>query len=198
MSSFKKKKFRPRSVYCMNIKDDCHKLKKNVKLISLKESNQIFDDKSSHSSTNLVCYGCARSGVIRSKCSNGQSHSTSSDTIQLKALEFDETALPLDTPNKNRHISTGPLLPLTIAIANGVKYADSGAQVTFAGHNLYQILVKNNCECSMSRVPLSYVDVVPIILNILRHFEINHTWLGVDFLGKAMIVLNSPEDYWFL
>lgn len=56
-----------------------------------------------------------------------------------------------------KHISNRSL-PLTFAIANGIDYADSDVQLKIAGHNLYNVLVKNNCEFSKSRVWFTYVD----------------------------------------
>lgn len=208
------KKIRPRCAYCKNFgheKDSCRKLKKE----SEHKPEQVVND---DTSTKLVCYGCGKPGVVRSKCPvcQGQQGTSSSGIVHIKALDFNEISIPPDIPG-NGNIVTRPLLPLKIGDAIGVGFADSGAQVTIAGHSLYKILLDNHYEFSKSKVRLSYADgnlrneeilqttadvtiqnrVVPTTFTVLPHLQDNHTLLGVDFLDKAGIVLNIPENCWF-
>ncbi|KAJ8981051.1 hypothetical protein NQ317_018023 [Molorchus minor] len=210
------KKLRPRCSFCKNFghnRDECRKLSKKDSLPETSEPTKrlVTENPQNETRSQIVCYGCGQPGVIRSKCQKCKGNDTT-ETLQVRSLGFYQVS-QISAPNT----SPRPLLPLTIAGVEGVGFADSGAQVSIAGHKLYQVLQENGYTFQASSARLSYADgyirhenvlqttvdvgiknrIVPIVFTVLPNLENNHTLLGVDFLDKAKIVLNIPEACWY-
>lgn len=111
---------------------------------------------------------------------------------------------------------TRPILPIKVLGAQGVAFADSGAQVCVAGHGLYQILLREGCEFTEYTVQVAYADGILRPENVLRaHVDVelqnrqiptnfliflthenNKTLLGIDFRENANIVINVGQKSW--
>ncbi|KAJ8913095.1 hypothetical protein NQ315_006597 [Exocentrus adspersus] len=208
------KKLRPKCNFCKffgHTTEDCRKLAKKEKTPEAGSSGQTVKQESTDS-PKLQCYGCGQVGVVRSKCQNCTKKREDSEPVQVKALQFNQVSTKHDSSSSAR-----PLLPITIANAEGVGFADSGAQVSIAGYKLYQVLEKAGHEFTSTTVQMSYADgnirqedvlqanvevtiknrKVNVKFTILPKLTNNHTLLGVDFLQKANVVLNIPESTWY-
>lgn len=206
-----KQRSKPRCSYCKNfghVKDDCQKLKKKEKPLETVKTEVVTTTK-----PQLTCYGCGAIGVIKSKCPTCQirnSSSSSSAVLQTNSLSFYQTSL-------NENNGKRPLLPITIDGVNGAGFADSGSQASIAGAKLYSILQNLGYKFESSVATLSYADGEKQTLNILKadvnvsiggrqisltftvlpHLKYNNTLLGCDFLQKAQIVLDIPQQKWY-
>lgn len=100
----------------------------------------------------LKCYGCGNPGYIRSKCPKCQG-----DQIGTNTIEFCKIT------QRSR-----PIFNIKVGDANGIAFADSGAQVSVAGHSLYQILEKEDYPFSDEVVRVAYADGIQRPENALR------------------------------
>lgn len=209
------KKVRPKCNYCHNfghIQRDCRKFATSLETQIQSKGSATVTRESNNTQgtrTSIECYGCGAPGVIRSRCTTCQKN-TSSSGAPTASIRFFQANVEVDDRMK-------PLLPLTIGDADGVGFADSGAQVSIAGSTLYHHLKGIGTDFSKTKVRLSYADgiakeedvletTVDVVIQgrtltqkflILPNLQNNSTLLGIDFLERAQIILNIPNKRWY-
>ncbi|GJQ81744.1 hypothetical protein Trydic_g9183 [Trypoxylus dichotomus] len=162
-------------------------------------------------SNTIRCYGCNAPGVIGAKCTN--CNKTNQDnTAESNLIQFHQINLP---GTSSEYVK--PLLSVTINGFYGVGIADSGAQVSIAGHELYKLLHQQGQTFTPTKARLSYangevkeedllktsVEVIikhktfPVEFLVLPHAGNNKTLLGVDFLRAAEITLDIANRCWY-
>lgn len=153
------------------------------------------------------CYGCGKLGVYRSNCPDCRSKNN--------------PPLSADT-NQSAHVSTltihsRPILPIMVDGFSCRAVADTGAQLSIAGHELYTFLKSSGHVFRETFQNVSYADGIPrevkaletdVRITLERHSipltllvfpdcHSNNTLLGADFLTKAGVVLNLADNSWF-
>ncbi|GJQ79301.1 hypothetical protein Trydic_g16168 [Trypoxylus dichotomus] len=106
--------------------------------------------------------------------SNQEIRTNQDNTAESNFIQFHQINLP-DTSSEY----VKPLLSVTINGFNGVGIADSGAQVSIAGHELYELLHQQGQTFTPTKA------------------RKNKTVLGVDFLRAAEITLDIANRYWY-
>ncbi|KAK4880853.1 hypothetical protein RN001_004172 [Aquatica leii] len=108
-----------------------------------------------------------------------------------------------------------PILPIQIWDSNGTAIADTGATRSVAGETLYNLL-KNRCcftrqnfsvtladgtdtpqEVLTTTVPIQIAHkTITVEMIVLPNAKSNRTLLGIDFLSKARVLLNTADQTW--
>lgn len=161
------------------------------------------------SNKSIVCYGCNSPGFIKSNCPNCASN-----------RQQGNTTLSAEFLVSNFTQNDQAMRPLTFAEIeghHGLSYLDSGAQSSIAGATLRNILLRDgvpytqkSMEMTLADGRKSQVDALlfdvdvtlqdrthhSTLINIPQHSN-SRTLLGADFLKRANIVLDVPNDCWF-
>ncbi|GFS47874.1 retrovirus-related Pol polyprotein from transposon 17.6 [Trichonephila inaurata madagascariensis] len=152
----------------------------------------------------LSCYGCGKTGYIKSKCPD--CNPSKGDPAHFGILKVNS----LSPSNRNA------VLRISINGVSGTAFADSGASHSIAGATLYTILLQQGAAFEKTSISLSFADGLVTQKEVLRTFQTvllegrkfktpfiilpdaknNSTLLGVDFLENAGIVLNFRKNCW--
>lgn len=163
--------------------------------------------------TEIACYGCKKPGVIRSKCPNcNPASSTAAHTALSPTLDFCTVGaqgtislLPFSRPS----------VDIQVDQFTGTAFIDTGARVSVAGHQLYQLLVSQGYNFKQQAAVITLADGsqaekvvksvrVPVTLNGRKTFTtfvvlpgaVNRTLLGVDFVVNSGMVMNLQKSCW--
>ena len=155
---------------------------------------------------NITCYGCGAPGVIRANCS------ACSPKPSVEATEATFNGVETDG-----RYGIKPILPIKICNAYGTGMADTGANRSIAGRQLYELLKKNECRFINFRSKITFADgntkvseilqtevdvsihgkTVKTEFLILPELRNNRTLLGTDFISKAGIMLDIANGGWY-
>lgn len=204
---------RQRCVYCKNfghLRDTCEKLFAKEQKREVASGNESKSaEKQSAVKSLIKCFGCGAPGVYKRNCVNCRSTNTQNT----------DTSSQLLYQVSNFSICPRPRPVLSIKV-NGMLVsgiADTGAQLSIAGSELYRMLKSENWDFRSSVLNFSYADGVPrevpvleadvkvtvgsrtlsVTFVILPECETNSTLLSADFLASAGIVLNLVDNCWF-
>ncbi|GJQ75193.1 Myo1A [Trypoxylus dichotomus] len=141
----------------------------------------------------IHCYGCNAPGVIRAKCRNCN-RTNQGNTAESNLIQFHQINLPGTSSEYMK-----PLLSVTINGFYGVGIADSGAQVSIAGHELYKLLNQQGQTFTPTKARLSYANGEVKEEDLLKTTvgRNNKILLGVDFLRGAEITLDIANRCWY-
>ncbi|XP_037293574.1 uncharacterized protein LOC119189036 [Manduca sexta] len=183
------KRSRPRCSYCKlfgHTVDECRKIKSSRSDVK----------------TQLHCYGCGQLGVVRSKCPKCKNVQSGNNS------EFQSVHV-------NEFKDAQPLVPVLIAGRQGIAMLDTGATHSIAGPMLHRIFVNAGVEFKRILLTFSLADGsqqirtvheyntivtlmgrdVPTTFVVLPEAE-TRTLLGRDFIRKAKILLDLPQNKW--
>lgn len=209
---FQSKINRIRCAYCKIFGHHINDCKKKQKLVE--KPNTSGPNVNAYSLRPAVsCYGCGAPGVIRSKCT--RCSSTTSDvkpattvkTENFCGVDIEQSPIPKKFGR--------PVLPVRILGYNGVAIADTGATRSIAGETLYELL-KRHCQFSKQNLSISLADgkeanqevlttnieielaskCIPMEIIVLPNAKRNNTLLGIDFLKKAEVCLDTSRQTW--
>lgn len=159
---------------------------------------------SANAKQTVSCYGCGAPDIVKSACTK----CSNQPPANIENFEFYSINPKLG--------SEVPTIKVTVNGVLGVAHIDTGARTSIASRKLYEKMILNGC--TFSKIAASVVladgscrqqDILTIMAKIElegRKFDIritalpnavdNRTLLGIDFLEKALIILNIPQRSW--
>ena len=178
---------------------DCRLKKKSEEQKVVKPSTQAAKESS------VSCYGCGAPGVFRSNC---QKCKKPDDHKKKENFEFCSASLKI-----GQNI---PTVKATIYGIKGLVHIDTGARTSIASDTLFKHLLTLKCNFTDLEAEVTLADgscrkrkvlatTVPIVmegeekmikLHYLKQTHGNRTLLGMDFLEKAGVVINTAQQVW--
>lgn len=157
--------------------------------------------------SNVSCYGCGMPGMFRSNCPQ----------CKPKIGKTTDTNVQFYSTQMNSIGRNVPVVKLQINGLNGMAYLDTCARTSVASASLYQHLVRQGCTFRDVLVDLTLADGISKITKVmvtdvqiklqgkfittsmvtLPDATDNRTLLGIDFLEKAGIIINAPQQAWY-
>lgn len=193
-------KNRPKCTFCYklgHIEEECR-----TKKYKETSTNKSFTTITSNTTPNLSCYGCGKSGVVRSKCDIcNKKNSQSFCSISL---------------NIEENLRQRPAVQIEINNQQGSAFIDSGARLSVASKSLYEMLQRSGYHFEQRKVNVILADGITKTQNVqvtsakvklankliqtsfivLSSHADNRTLLGVDFIEDANMILNLPQKTW--
>ncbi|GFY21042.1 retrovirus-related Pol polyprotein from transposon 17.6 [Trichonephila clavipes] len=160
--------------------------------------------------TPVSCYGCGAPGIIRSRCHTcnpvrQKDDALSSSLNQSNFYSFSSESNPIS------------IIQISICNTEAAVCADTGATHSVAGEKLYHLLKQKGLNFEEKTMQMTLADgrtqtteilttsvdisiqgkVIPTELFILKNARGNRTFLGIDFLTAAGIVLDLQRKQWY-
>ncbi|GFS91796.1 integrase catalytic domain-containing protein [Trichonephila clavipes] len=160
--------------------------------------------------TPVSCYGCGAPGIIRSRCHTCNSVRQKDDALssslnQSNFYSFSSESNPIS------------IIQISICNTEAAVCADTGATHSVAGEKLYHLLKQKGLNFEEKTMQMTLADghtqtteilttsvdisiqgkVIPTELLILKNARGNRTFLGIDFLTAAGIVLDLQRKQWY-
>ncbi|GFT05894.1 retrovirus-related Pol polyprotein from transposon 297 [Trichonephila clavipes] len=150
-----------------------------------REPRKSFRGHSQFESRNpLSCYGCGKTGYIKSKCPD--CNPSKGDPAHFGILRINS----LSPSNRSA------VLRISINGVSGTAFVDSGASHSIAGETLYTILLQQGAAFEKTVISLSFADGIVTQKEALRTFQTVILEATRGLLATDHVILNHGQVTW--